>query len=503
MTKKELIFANLFQGTAYGPGSQYVSSVVYDSREAEEGSAFVCIAGEKHDGHLFIEQAIQNGANTIIGTKSEKLHMYSTFYNDKSFICVPETRIALAQLASTIYDSPSNSLYTIGVTGTNGKTTVSSFLYSLLNDLRVPTGSLGTAGIWDDEKKTEFKQTVPTTPEAPDIHRVLHYFRKREMNAAIIESTSIAIEQKRLATINFDVAVHTNLTPEHLEFHGTMEAYKQAKMKLFDQSKSAIVNTDDPQMAEELIRGFKGTLITYGIEEPADISAKEIRTTMEGTSFTLRLFNEEYHIHAPIYGTYNVSNFLAAVAVCCQMGYSAEQILSVVSTIQSPEGRFQIVENEAPFQIVLDYAHTPDALFNILNAVQHIPYRNLIVMITGVGLRDPKKRPLMAEVAEGMANKIVVSVDQPGHADRQEVVDDVLKGFKDPSASHIHSVLHREEAIHYAFDLAEPGDLVLLTGIGFGGYQVIGDEKVPYSEIKVIEDYFENFFCNKQALCES
>ncbi|MCA1009190.1 UDP-N-acetylmuramoyl-L-alanyl-D-glutamate--2,6-diaminopimelate ligase [Halobacillus halophilus] len=503
MANKELNFENLFQGTIYGPRSQYVSSVVYDSREAEEGDAFVCIAGEKHDGHLFIEQAIQNGANTIIGTKSEKLYMYSTFYKEKSFICVSEARTALAQLASTIYDSPSNSLYTIGVTGTNGKTTVSSFLYSLLNDLRLRTGSLGTAGIWDDEKKTEFKQTVPTTPEAPDIHRVLHYFRKREMTAAIIESTSIALEQKRLATIHFDVAVHTNLTPEHLEFHGTMEAYKQAKMKLFDQSRSAIVNADDSQMAEDLIRGFKGTLITYGIEEPADISAKEIRTTMEGTSFTLCLFREEYHLHAPIFGTYNVSNFLAAIAVCCKMGYSAEEILSVVSTIQSPEGRFQIVENKAPFQIVLDYAHTPDALFNILNAVQHIPYRNLIVMITGVGLRDPKKRPMMAEVADGVADQIVVSVDQPGHADRQGVVNDVLKGFKDPAGSHIHSVLHREEAIHFAFGLAEPDDLVLLTGIGFGGYQIIGDEKVPYSEIEVIEDYFKNFNCNKQALCES
>ncbi|MGP4075559.1 UDP-N-acetylmuramoyl-L-alanyl-D-glutamate--2,6-diaminopimelate ligase [Halobacillus sp. K22] len=503
MTNKEVIFENLFQGIVYGPSSQYISSVVYDSREAGVDDAFVCIAGEKHDGHRFIEQAIQNGANTIIGTESKKLRIYSSIYKDISFISVPETRPALAQLASYIYDSPSNSLYTIGVTGTNGKTTVSSFLYSLLNDLGKRTGSLGTSGIWDDERKTEYKQTVPTTPEAPDIHRVLHYFRQREMDAAIIESTSIAIEQKRLATINFDVAVHTNLTPEHLEFHGTMEAYKQAKMKLFAQAKRAIVNADDPQMAGELIRDFKGPLITYGIEESADVSAKEIHTTLEGTSFKLNLFGKEYQVHAPIFGTYNVSNFLAAVAVCHQMDYPVERILSVVSAIKSPEGRFQIVENEAPFQIVLDYAHTPDALYNILNAVHHIPYRNLIVMITGVGLRDPKKRPLMAETAEGMAEEIVVSVDQPGHANRQEVINDVFKGFNEPLSSQIHSVLYREEAIHYAFDLAEPGDMVLLTGIGFGGYQVIGDEKVPYSELQVIEDYFDKDSCEKRAVCES
>lgn len=500
MKKKEYQLAKLVQGTLWGPDKQAISNVNYDSRDIREDDAFVCVAGENHDGHLFIEQAIHNGAKTVVGTNQETLSTYSTSYSDISFICVPDSRSALAELSSLIFDAPYKSLFTIGVTGTNGKTTVSSFLYSLLNALSCRTGCIGTAGIWDDRQKTDFKQTVPTTPEAPDIQRVLKYFCQSDMDAAVIESTSIAIEQKRLHTIDFDIAVHTNLTPEHLEFHGTMKAYKEAKLKLFEQAKSAVVNLDDLVMSGDLLRDFKGPLITYGIHGAADIKADKIETTIEGTSFILIVSGERVKVCAPIYGEYNVSNLLAAIAACIQMGYSIHQILSVLSKLKSPEGRYQIVENKAPFQIVLDYAHTPDALSNILTAVRQVPYRKLIVMITGVGLRDPNKRPLMAEVVEGKAEEIVVSVDQPGFADRQDVVNDVLQGFNHPESSRIHTRLHREDAIHHAFDLANPGDLVLLTGIGFGGYQIIGDEKVPYSELEVIEEYFDNCFCYKKPI---
>lgn len=491
MNSNDYLLEDLVNGTVWGPESQVISSVTYDSREIQNQDAFVCIAGEHHNGHLFIEQAIHNGAKTIIGTDLERLRTYSEKYASVSFIKVEDSRLALAQVSSAVFGSPSESLYTIGVTGTNGKTTVSTFIHSLLNNLSCKTGCLGTAGIWDDQQKTDFKQTVPTTPEAPDIHRVLDYFKQRDLKAAVIESTSIAIEQKRLAGIDFNVAVHTNLTPEHLEFHGTMEAYKEAKMKLFDQAKRAVVNLDDPVMSPSLIERFDGPLMTYGTHEAADFRADKIRTTIEGTSFTLIFDDLHYRVDAPIFGEYNVSNLLAAIAACYQMGYPLQEILSEVWGITCPEGRYQLVQNEAPFQIVLDYAHTPDALATVLNTVQQVPHRKLIVMITGVGLRDPKKRPQMAEVAEGIGDEIIVSVDQPGHADRQEVVNDVLKGFKQPHAPTIHSKLHREDAIHHAFDLAEPGDLVLLTGIGFGGYQIIGDERVPYSEMDVVNAYFD------------
>lgn len=492
MNNNEFRIETLLRGQYFGPSRQRMTSVVYDSRDVEEAAAFVCVTGEKVDGHVFIEDAIRLGASIIVGTNEPLLETYAAMYPSISFVCVNDSREALADLAKIVYDSPSEALVTIGVTGTNGKTTVSSFTYSLLNALSLRTGCIGTAGIWDDQKKTTFKQTVPTTPEAPDIHRVLAYFREREMKAAVIESTSIAIEQKRLIGLHFDVAVHTNLTPEHLEFHGTMEAYKEAKLKLFDQAKRAVVNIDDPLMAPDVINRFRGSLITYGTSGVGDLQAKDIQTSTNGTSFTLSAFEKNHQVDAPIVGDYNVANLLAAIATCYQIGFSIEEILSVVTSIKSPEGRFQIVENEAPYQIVLDYAHTPDALVNVLEAVRDVPYRKLIVMITGIGLRDPAKRPLMAQVVDGMADEIVVSVDQPGHTNRQEVVDDVLKGFKNPSAPHIHSRLHREEGIHHAFDLAEPGDVVLLTGIGFGGYQIIGDERVPYSELAVIDDYFEN-----------
>ncbi|MGA9290538.1 MAG: Mur ligase family protein, partial [Anaerobacillus sp.] len=297
MNKRAYLLEDLLDGTLWGPSNQVISSVVYDSREIEEADAFVCISGEKQDGHRFIDQAIRDGAKTIIGTDHKKLKSYAKDFPEVSFVGVSDSNLALAQLSSVVYGNPSESLLTIGVTGTNGKTTVSTFIYSLLNKLSLRTGCIGTAGIWDDKRKTTFKQTVPTTPEAPDIQRVLNYFRENEMKAAVIESTSIAIEQKRLEAIDFDIAVHTNLTPEHLEFHGTMEAYKEAKLKLFDKSQCAIVNVDDPGMSGDLLERFQGQILTYGLHESADIRARNIRSGRDGTAFTLTVSNRKYSVN--------------------------------------------------------------------------------------------------------------------------------------------------------------------------------------------------------------
>ncbi|GEN52479.1 UDP-N-acetylmuramoyl-L-alanyl-D-glutamate--2,6-diaminopimelate ligase [Halobacillus faecis] len=492
MKKKTYNLDELLNGSFQGPGRQEIRSVSYDSREIEAGDAFICIKGDHHDGHFYIKQAIEAGARTVVGTDHKMLDLFAAEHPQLSFILVKDSRSALAVLSSIVCGSPSESLHTIGVTGTNGKTTVATFTHSILNSLSFRTGSLGTAGIWDDREKRDFKQTVPTTPEAPDIHKVLEYFCEKKMQAAVIESTSIALEQKRLETIHFNVAIHTNLTPEHLEFHQTMDAYKKAKMKLFKQADQAVINADDPLMADDLIHTFKGPAITYGIRQPADLQASHIHTTRTGTTFELDAFGTKYMVQAPVFGEYNVSNLLAAMAACHQVGFSMASILSVISHIRKPEGRFQMVDKDVPYQLILDYAHTPDALAHVLESVKQIPHRKLIVMITGIGLRDPKKRPLMAKAVESVADEVIVSVDQPGHADRQEVVNDVCRGFKQPSSPHIHTRLHREEGIHLALDLARTGDVVLLTGIGFGGYQIIGDEKVPYSELQVIDSYYEN-----------
>ncbi|UOQ91668.1 UDP-N-acetylmuramoyl-L-alanyl-D-glutamate--2,6-diaminopimelate ligase [Halobacillus shinanisalinarum] len=493
MTKTTIHFTHcLKECSLEGPSEQKVSSIIYDSREALDGAVFVCIKGTHHDGHLYIEQALTYGAKAIVGTNSALLHSYARLHSDVSFITVNDSKEALALLSTAFYNHPAQSLSTVGVTGTNGKTTVTSFIYSMLNCLSYRTGSIGTAGIWTDQERTNFKQTVPTTPESPDIHYVLDHFQKVGIQGVVLESTSIALEQKRLAGINFNVAVHTNLTPEHLEFHETMQDYRKAKLKLFKQAEYAVVNIDDPGMAREIVETFNGPLLTYGTEKEADFGADDIRVSVHGSTFTLHACGEIHSVSVPVHGKYNVSNILAAMAACYQLGFSLKHILSVVTKVKSPEGRFQIVNNDAPFQIVLDYAHTPDALSHVLQAVRQVPYNKLIVMITGIGLRDPGKRPQMAKEVEGIADEVIVSVDQPGFADRQEVINDVLQGFTNPNSNHIHSLLHREQAIHYAFDLASDGDLVLLTGIGFGGYQIIGDEKVPYSEHEVIKQYFSS-----------
>ncbi|MFG6113833.1 UDP-N-acetylmuramoyl-L-alanyl-D-glutamate--2,6-diaminopimelate ligase [Halobacillus sp. MO56] len=474
-----------------GPGVQVVKGVAYDSREIKEGYLFVCIEGENTDGHRYIRAAIDAGAVGIIGSNSDQLLQYAGDHPSLTFVKVNDGKAALSQLSASFYNHPTENLSMVGVTGTNGKTTVTSYIRSILNALAIPAGSLGTAGIWDEKKKTKFKQSVPTTPEAPDLHRVLRHFVSRGLKAVAMEATSIALEQKRLLDISYDVAVHTNLTPEHLEFHGTMARYKEAKLKLFRQSKKAVVNRDDAGMADDIIQQFTGPLLTYGIDNrKADISADHIKITTEGSVFTLRAWNDSFFVQAPVYGKYNVSNLLAAIGGCLQMGISIEKVLEGLRCLEGPEGRFQqYYASKLPYQIIMDYAHTPDALEKVLEVASKLSRRRLIVMITGVGLRDPNKRPLMAKVAERYADEVVVTVDHPGFFDRREILNDVLEGFTKNAVVNTHALLHREEAIHYALDIAHSGDLVLLTGIGFGGYQVIKGENVPYSETAVIEQY--------------
>ncbi|WP_082235646.1 UDP-N-acetylmuramoyl-L-alanyl-D-glutamate--2,6-diaminopimelate ligase [Halobacillus massiliensis] len=491
MKKMVYNFSDLWEASVYGPESQTISSIVYDSRDVMTHSAFVCIKGEHQNGHRFIDNAVERGASVIIGTENELLHTKSHLHSHITFIAVTDSKLAMAELSSLLYDSPSRELFTVGVTGTNGKTTVTSFIYSLLNALSYKTGSIGTAGIWDDKEKKDFKQTVPTTPESPDLQHALQYYRDNDLQAAIIESTSIAIAQQRLATIDFDIAVHTNLTPEHLDFHGTIENYKKAKLQLFSAAKQAVVNLDDTGMARDILKLNNGPIITYGFHPEADIRAEKIGHAANGTSLALIFNNKKYYVQAPLFGEYNVSNLLAAIATCHLIGFTIDDILSVIYKIKSPEGRYQIIQNHTSFTIIMDYAHTPDALTQVLQSVRERPYNKLIVMITGIGLRDPNKRPIMAQCVEGLADEIIVSVDQPGFADRHTVVTDVLKGFKKPEASNIHTALYREEGIHLALSLASKGDTVLLTGIGFGGYQIIEDQKVPYSEEKVIQDFFD------------
>ncbi|AQQ52296.1 UDP-N-acetylmuramoyl-L-alanyl-D-glutamate--2,6-diaminopimelate ligase [Planococcus lenghuensis] len=473
----------------YGNSETNISTIVYDSRKAVKDSAFFCLTGENHDGHRFIEEAIQNGASVIIGSDINTLKQFYLTNPACTFLASADPRQVMGRLAVVQSGYVHKKLKTIAVTGTNGKTTVTAFVRSLLNQARISTGSIGTAGIWDHKQKLEIEQSTNTTPEAPDLHAIFRQFADSGLEAAALEVTSIGIEQQRVVGTVFDIGVHTNLTPEHLEFHKTFTRYRNAKLKLFDQVKKAVINADDDGMRDAILDRFDGPYLTYGIRKPADVTASHLRPGSRGTSFRLSIGTATYDVFVPVHGNYNVSNVLAAVCVLLHLGLSNRKIVGALTGIQGPEGRFEIIDHPAGYKIIMDYAHTPDGLEKVLDAAHRFEYRRLILMISGIGLRSPEKRPQMAALAEQQADEIIVTVDHPGFFSREQILDDVFSGFRHPRASNLHREPYRKNAIHKAMALAGPGDLVLLTGLGFGGYQVIGDERVSYNERESIESF--------------
>ncbi|MFP7254992.1 UDP-N-acetylmuramoyl-L-alanyl-D-glutamate--2,6-diaminopimelate ligase [Terribacillus goriensis] len=493
MTQNKVNFKRI-----YGTSSTIANNVRFDSRFIAKHDVFVCIQGDNHDGHAFIEDSIAQGASVIVGTDEELLKSYYRQYEDCTFLVVEDARLAMAQMAVLLSDEAWKKLVTVAVTGTNGKTTVAAYVRSLLNQLQLRTTSIGTCGIITSKEKINFFKSTPTTPESADLHVLFKQLASEGEKAVVMEATSIALDQKRTASMTFDVAIHTNLSPEHLEFHGTMENYKRAKMKLFEQAATAIVNIDDEGMAQDILDTYQGKLLTYSLKRNsgADLIASNIHTDALGIQFELYTNGSSYTIHAPIYGEYNVANLLAAIGTAMQLGFDLEEIEDVLATIESPEGRFEVIEQYGGRKIILDYAHTPAALDQLLTAVNAIPHRRLIVMILGVGIRDFGKMPKMAETIEGRADEIVVSVDHPGHHDPKIIIDAVCKGFTD-RVHNVSTAKTRAEAVCLALDLSEEGDIVLLTGGQINGAQFVRGKAIPHSDHAIIRSYFEEKHAEK------
>lgn len=478
----------------WGQTKRMISNVNYDSRRVQKDAAFVCISGEKHDGHSFLEDAIRNGAAVLAGESADILEKAGRKYTDRTFILVEDARAFLAQLSILYYKRAHENLTTIGVTGTNGKTTVTAYVKSLMTLLGTPTGSIGTTGIISSTGKINLKKSTPTTPEASDLHYIFDQFKERGDEAAVMEVSSVATVQKRVEGIEFDIAIHTNLSPEHLEFHKTFENYKQAKLKLFKQAKKAVVNIDDSGMAKDILELSSGEILTYSLDKRsnADVKASNLRTMGHETFFELNAHNESYIVRAPIIGDYNVANILAAVCTAMHSGYSIHQILLALTSIEGPEGRFELLTEYGNRKIMLDYAHTPAALDNLLREVKKLEYNRLIVLITGIGLRDKSKMPLMAETVEGRADEIVVSVDHPDFHDPDEIISNVLAGFSNPSADNIYTERTRAEAVLSALALSNENDLVLLTSGCINGAQIVEGKEIPHSDKDLIKSYFND-----------
>jgi UDP-N-acetylmuramoyl-L-alanyl-D-glutamate--2,6-diaminopimelate ligase len=478
----------------WGQNNRKITNVNFDSRKVIKDAAFVCISGENHDGHSFLEDAIHNGAAVLAGENAAVLEKASRKYPDRTFIQVEDARTFLAELSIKFYKRVHESLTTIGVTGTNGKTTVTAYVKSLMTLLGTPTGSIGTTGIISSSGKIKLKKSTPTTPESSDLHYIFDQFKKRGDKSAVMEVSSVATEQKRVEGIQFDIAIHTNLSPEHLEFHGTFDNYKKAKLKLFQQAKKAVVNIDDDGMAKDILDMYPGEVLTYSLDKKsdADVKASNLKTLGHETFFELIVDKESYIVRAPIIGDYNVANILAAICTAMHSGHSIHQILLALTAIEGPEGRFELLTGYGNRKILLDYAHTPAALQNLLREVKKLEFKRLIVLITGIGIRDKDKMPLMAETIEGQADEIVVSVDHPGYNDPDDIISQVLSGFSDPSAENIYTERTRAEGVLSALSLSDENDLILLTSGCINGAQIVKGKEVPHSDKDIIQSFFND-----------
>ncbi|ASK61479.1 UDP-N-acetylmuramoyl-L-alanyl-D-glutamate--2,6-diaminopimelate ligase [Virgibacillus phasianinus] len=479
----------------YGTEENRISSITYDSRKVIDGSAFACIAGENEDGHLYIKNAIEQGATVLLGNNEEVLKRTSENYPDCTFLYVSHVRIAVANLSLLFHDFRYKDLYTIGITGTNGKTTVAAYVKSLLNNLGLPAGSIGTTGVWSSKGKLDFQPSTPTTPESSDIHEIFDQLYAAGDKAVAMEVSSIAIEQKRVEGILFDVGVHTNLSPEHIEYHKNFANYKKAKLKLFEQVKTAVVNADDPAMAADILETCEGDILTYSLlsESQADVKATNIMVNDNGSLIDLEVMGETHRVQTPVFGAYNVANLLAAVCVAIDAGYTAGKIVQALSHIENPEGRFELIqEGTAGRKIILDYAHTPVALRSLLSEVHKLSYKRLIVMIAGIGIRDFNKMPKMANAVDGKADSVVVTVDHPGYNDPRDIVDKVYGGFSNRFDENIHPTLTREDGVKKALSLGDEGDIIVLTSGCINGAQIVKGEKIPHSDEVIIHEYFND-----------
>jgi UDP-N-acetylmuramoyl-L-alanyl-D-glutamate--2,6-diaminopimelate ligase len=450
---------------------------------------FVALRGEKSDGHEFIGQAIEKGASVIVAERAEQ--------NPRATCLVVEnTRTALADFAATFYGHPGRKLKLAAVTGTNGKTTTTFLIKHICENAGLRCGLIGTVRYEIGERVLP---AIRTTPESLDLQELLAQIVNAGCKAAAMEVSSHALAQDRTRGLEWNVAVFTNLTQDHLDFHGTMKSYFESKMKLFtglgSQKKKrkpvAIVNLDD-RYGEQLVDKIDKcvAVITYGMGMRSDFRASNYRVESSGTSYQLDAGGKSYLVRVPLIGRFNVTNSVAALAAANALGINLRD--AVFSLGRSPQvpGRLELVQAKRQFQVFVDYAHTPDALANVLKTLRELEPHRLIAVFGCGGNRDRQKRPLMAETVDRHADYAIITSDNPRKENPDTIVAEIEKGFR---STHYEKIVDRTQAINHAIELARPRDIVLIAGKGHENYQEFADHTIPFDDIQVarraIEDH--------------
>jgi len=469
-----------------------IRHVTNNSGQVKEGSLFVAIAGLKVDGHNFINEAVAKNAAAIVIEDSR-------FASDEyPWVRVQNTRKALADLSNAVYGFPSARLNVIGVTGTNGKTTTTNLIATVLEDAGHKTGLIGTI---HNRIGTEIIPVSHTTPEAHELCELFLTFVDKGASYAVMEVSSHALVLQRVRGTEFDVAVFTNLTQDHLDFHENMEKYLEAKGRLFSElgtknkkqrRKFAIINNDD-QYAGALTDMASVPVITYGIKNDADVKAESIEFKPQGVFFVLRYTNKVLPIQLKMTGLFNVYNALAAIAVGLIEGIPAEDLIASLERVNGIPGRFEKVEQGQEFTVIVDYSHTPDSLENCLRTARQLTDGRIITVFGCGGDRDRKKRPIMGEKAGRLSDFCVVTSDNPRSENPQAIIDEIIPGLKKTTKpDSFIEIVDRREAIYRAISEARPQDVVIIAGKGHETYQIIGTEIIPFDDRQVASEALRN-----------
>jgi len=463
--------------TGAAPGG--VSDVCYDSRRARRGCVFVAIRGTRVDGHEYIMDAVRRGATTII---AERDPGQSKLLRKATLVLVPDSREALARISDYFYDSPSEKLKVIGVTGTNGKTTVSYLVKSILESAGERCAQIGTTGY---DLLGDFEEAMTTTPESLDLQRMMRSIVDKGAGYVTLEVSSHALTQSRVDKVRFHTAVFTNLTQDHLDYHHDMEDYFAAKARLFTEHspEHSVINMDDAY-APRLVAMTGSNIITYGLDAQADITAEDLNAGVDGFSMKLKTPSGSVPIRSGLAGLHNVYNTLAAAGAALAEGVDMENVAEGVEHLKAVPGRFERVEAGQPFTVVVDYAHTDDALANAIRTARSLTRGKVITVFGCGGDRDRAKRPFMGKVAWSMSDKVVITSDNPRTEDPKRIIDDILEGIReiDNRRGEMKVIPDRREAIRVAVKLAEPGDFVLIAGKGHETYQIVGKLKRHFDD---------------------
>ena len=455
-----------------------VNACSADSRQCQPGDLFVALVGTQNDGHDHIQDAIARGAAAVL---VERL-----IPGDFPQCIVPDTRIAHGQLCQALAGNPSKSLKVIGVTGTNGKTTTSCLIASILQTAGFQPGLLGTLG-YCDGVKTE--PASLTTPSAPVLADWLARMAANGCTHAVMEVSSHALAQHRVAGVTFDAACVTNVRRDHLDFHGSLVNYRAAKRRLFDALAPegfAVVNADDP-VCTNFLSTFNGPALTVGMNNYAEITATVVERYASEQTFLLEAGSETIPVRTRMIGDHHVSNCLMAAAVGLTYGISLHDVVRGLEAIEHVPGRLQHVHCGQPFGAFVDYAHTPDALACTLRTLREVTVGKLICVFGAGGDRDRPKRPLMGRTVEQLADAAIVTADNPRSEDPAAITHEILSGCERPHEFEV--VYDRKAAIHRALSMAEPGDSVVIAGKGHEDYQIIGQRRNPFDDRQVVEDW--------------